>query len=122
MLDDGTGTNAKDLANRFDGLFNDVDDNDQANYVSNSSEDELNRMDETSIGSTETFDPWNKNKDEKWTRTTSHQSRGSRFVRSRSRRRRNFRTQKEMERKERKFDHKKIESKGMSSEEEERQT
>ena len=42
VLDDGTGTDARDLANKFDGLFNDVDDNDQANYVSDSSEDELN--------------------------------------------------------------------------------
>ena len=47
VLDDGTGTDARDLANKFDGLFNDVDDNDQANYVSDSSEDELNLTDET---------------------------------------------------------------------------
>ena len=75
---------------------------------------------EDSTGSTETFDPWNKNKDETLTKTKSHQSRGSRFLRSRSRRRRNFRTQKEMESRERKFDHKKMESKDMSSDEEER--
>ena len=42
MLDDGTGTDARDLARKFDVLFNDVDDNGQANYVSDSSEDELN--------------------------------------------------------------------------------
>ena len=47
VLDDGTGTDARDLANKFDGLFNDVDDNDQANYVSDSSENELNLTDET---------------------------------------------------------------------------
>ena len=40
VLDDGTGTDARDLANKFDSLFNDVDDNQQANYVSDSSEDE----------------------------------------------------------------------------------
>ena len=42
VLDDGTGTDARDLARKFDVLFNDVDDNDQANYVSDSSGDELN--------------------------------------------------------------------------------
>ena len=36
-----TGTDAKDLARKFDVLFNGVDDNDQANYISDSSEDEL---------------------------------------------------------------------------------
>ena len=39
MLDDGTGTDARDLANKFDVVFNDVDDNDVANYVSDSSEE-----------------------------------------------------------------------------------
>ena len=46
VLDDGTGTEAQDMANKFDSLFNDVDDNDQANYLSDS-EDELNLTDET---------------------------------------------------------------------------
>ena len=45
VLDDGTGTEAQDMANTFDSLFNDVDDNDQAKF--SDSEDELNLTDET---------------------------------------------------------------------------
>ena len=48
VLDDGTGTDARDLANKFDSLFNDVDDNDQALQAEFSdSENELNLPDET---------------------------------------------------------------------------
>ena len=48
VLDDGTGTEAQDMANKFDSLFNDVDDNDQALQAEFSdSENELNLPDET---------------------------------------------------------------------------
>ena len=45
VLDDGTGAEAEDMANKFDSLFNDVDENDQAKF--SDSEEELNLADET---------------------------------------------------------------------------
>ena len=45
MLDDGTGAEAEDMANKFDSLFNDVDDDDRAKL--SESEEELNLTDES---------------------------------------------------------------------------
>ena len=45
VLDDGTGPEARDLVDKFDSLFNDVEDNDQAKF--SDSEEELNLTDET---------------------------------------------------------------------------
>ena len=45
VLDDGTGAEAEDMANKFDSLFNDVDDDDRAKL--SEPEEELNLTDES---------------------------------------------------------------------------
>ena len=114
VLDDGTGKSGKDLENEVDGSFNDVDDGDHANYVSNFSKDEVSSTDGRATGSTEKFDLGNKKNEEKLTRTKSPQK-----SRSRSRRRRKFRSQEEMESGEKKFNHEQKESKDTNYKEEE---
>ena len=103
----------RDEVVQFDGSLNEVDDDDHANYVSNSSKDEVNLTDERETGSTENFDPGNTKEGGKLTRTKTSQK-----SRSRSRRRRKLRTQEAMESGKGKFDYEEKRGNDTSSEEE----